>query len=102
MRLPDFFSRFREKKKPEHKLYNQLSQSIIQASESESVEVLKKTHSRNTGLTQSDARSRLKKYGENRPAQHKKKTKTERLIDSYKNPLNYLLTLLIFVSLFTA
>jgi Mg2+-importing ATPase len=101
MDFPDIFSRFRKEKPPEHKIYTKLSQNIIKASESEADKVLKSMHSRISGLTPSEARTRLKEYGENRPVHLKKKSRLERLVEAYQNPLNWLLTLLAVISYLT-
>jgi Mg2+-importing ATPase len=101
MELPDLFSIFKKKEKPEHKIYTQLSQSMIQASESEVAVVLKNAKTRTTGLTPSEARARLMNYGENRPVHQIKKSNLQRLIEAYKNPLNGLLTLLAIISYVT-
>ncbi len=89
------------KKPPRHKVYAELSESVIVASESEAVDVVKKMNSRPAGLTTQDASARLRRFGENRPVHQKKISKLERLWESYKNPLNLLLTLLALISYFT-
>ncbi len=94
MDFPDVLSIFRKPKPPEHKIYTQLSQNVIWASENESSAIIKKMQTRTSGLSLGEARSRLRRYGDNRPVRLKKKTKLERLIEAYKNPLNLLLTLL--------
>ena len=101
MAFPDISSLFGKKKVPEHKLYSQLSQNIIWASENDAKEVLKKVQSRASGLSPGEARGRLRRYGENRPVRQKKISKWERLVDAYSNPLNLLLTLLAVISYFT-
>ncbi len=91
----------KKKVQPEYKGYIQITKNIIDASESDAKDVVKKIDSRMTGLTNSEARGRLIKYGENLPVQHQKKTKLEKLIEACKNPLNYLLVLLAAISYLT-
>ena len=102
MAFPDIFSLFRKKKVPEHRLYTQLSRDIIQASESDASQVLQDVKSRPEGITHSEARSRIKAYGENRPVVFKKKSNLQRLWEAYWNPLSLLLTLLAIISYATS
>ncbi len=102
MGLADIFPFLKKKSKPaEHKVYSQLAQNIIWASENESLDVIKKMQTRPTGLYPAEARSRLRLYGENRPVHLKRKTKIERLVEAYNNPLNLLLTLLAVIAFLT-
>jgi len=87
------------KKKIEH--YAKLSSNIIEISEMKIDEVFDKLETSIVGLTTREARARLKAYGENRPVKAIKKSKIERLIEAYKNPLNLLMTLLATISYIT-
>ncbi|MDE1798148.1 MAG: magnesium-translocating P-type ATPase, partial [Candidatus Micrarchaeota archaeon] len=88
-------------KRPHHKIYTYLSETVIQASEGEAVDVVKAMQTRSTGLTPQEAGARLRKYGENKPVHSVRKSKLERLWEAYSNPLNLLLTLLALLSYFT-
>ncbi len=103
MGFPDVFSFLRKKGKPQdHKVYTELSRNIIQASEGETADVLKQVRSKPEGLTNAEARARLREYGENRPVVHKRKSYLQRLFDAYWNPLSLLLTLLAVISYATS
>ncbi|VVB56479.1 Copper-exporting P-type ATPase B [uncultured archaeon] len=91
----------KKKKRPPHKIYTRLTETVIQASESEASAVLSRMGSRMDGLTRHEAAARLRQYGENKPVHSVKKHKLQRLLEAYQNPLNLLLTILAAISFLT-
>jgi Mg2+-importing ATPase len=99
--FPDISALFKKKEqKPEHMLYIQLTKNVIEASESDVDEVIKKMQTSMSGLSHKEAAARLRKYGENIPVHTIKKSKLKRLFEAYNNPLNLLMTLLAIISYF--
>lgn len=96
-------SKHQKKKNYKKKIerYIKLSNNIIETSEIDIDDIMKKLNTTQIGLTNKEARARLKIYGENRPIKTIKKSALDRLIDAYKNPLNILMTILAVVSYLT-
>ena len=96
---PDFLPSFLKKNKPKaSKIYTKLSESVAKSSESKIEDVLAHMETSAKGLSHAEAAERLEKYGENRPVHTTKKSKVDRLVEAYVNPLNLLLTLLAAIS----
>jgi Mg2+-importing ATPase len=78
-----------------------ISKQLVESAQADVTNVLQQLGTRKDGLSESEARERLKQYGPNEIAKEKRKSVLIRLLSNFKNPLVILLLVLGFISYLT-
>lgn len=78
-----------------------ISRKLVESAQAEITVVLQQLRTKMNGLSEAEARERLKQYGPNEIAKEKRKSVLVRLISNFKNPLVILLLVLGFIAYLT-
>ncbi len=100
--LPDFLSTSKQPMKDPARIKElSISKQLVESAQADVTNVLQQLGTRKDGLSEAEARERLKQYGPNEVAKEKRKSALIRLVSNFKNPLVILLLVLGFISYLT-